>query len=72
MQNNTTSIPDALDKFGSLEKNQCTSKRDNEAYINPMKNIFQGPFSPFFGLINVSSILLFKKREFLNVGGFVK
>jgi hypothetical protein len=31
MQNKTTNIPEAVDKLGSSEKNQCTSKRERDA-----------------------------------------
>ncbi len=44
-----------------------TSKRESEAYISPIKNIFQGPFSALLGLIKDSSIIYQGKvRELLN------
>lgn len=54
-QNKTTINPENLDKIGSFEKRKCASSNDSDAYKSPMKNIFHGPFSALFGLINDSN-----------------
>jgi hypothetical protein len=61
-QNKTTSNPENFDSIGSPLNKKWTNKIDKEAYKSPIKNIFQGPFSALFGLINDSNIP-YKEKE---------
>ena len=51
-----------FDNVESPLNKKCVNNKEREAYKKPIKNIFQGPFSALFGLINDSNIL-YKEKE---------